>query len=224
MPDAGAYHCDPMRHQLSTPPSKRRLLDSTPLRRIFPVANVLLLVVAVAFVFRATSVIHDQNSALQLRDVGAARNAIQDRLVGAHVDLGLLGGAIANRPELTADVLLWVVDPDLCGRCVAEGFGAWDALGADLALRRRLVVVGDGKLPEEARRALRGTEVVRVSRDSALLELGAVLPNTKLLIDADGIVLMADSRSASSECGWSFDAQVGALRGVLTGETIRNQP
>ncbi len=222
MPDAGHYDDGPMRQQQSTAPGKRQLLDTTPLRRAFRVANVLLLVVAVAFVFRSTTVIRDQNIALQVRDVGAARNAIQDRLVGARVDVGLLGGAMAQPPA--ADVMLWVVDPDSCGRCVAEGFGAWDALGADLALSRRLVVVGEGKLPEEARRALRGTEVVRVSRDSALLALGAVLPNTKLLIDDDGIVLMADSRSASSECGWSFDAQVGALRGVLTGETIRNQP
>ena len=174
--------------------------------------------------FRSTTVIRDQSIALQARDLGAARNAIRDRLVGARVDLVLLGGATTKPRESSADVLMWVVDPDSCGRCVAEGFGAWDALGADLALRRRLVVVGKGELPEEARRALRGTEVVRVSRESALLALGAVLPNTKLLIDDGGLVLMADSRSASSECGWSFDAQVGALRGVLTGETIRNQP
>ena len=199
-------------------------MTSTPLRRAFRVTNVLLLVAAVTFVFRSTTVIRDQNIALQARDAGVARNAIQDRLVGAHVDLSLLGGAIANPSGSAADVLVWVVDPELCGRCVAEGFGVWDALGADLALRRRLVVVGDGELPEEARRALRATEVVRVSTDSAVLALGAVLPNTKLLIDDGGIVLMADSRSASSECGWSFDAQVGALRGIFTGETIRNQP
>lgn len=66
--------------------------------------------------------------------------------------------------------------------------------------------------------------MVRIATDSVVLALGAVLPNTKLLIDDGGIVLMADSRSASSECGWSFDAQVGALRRIFTGETIRNQP
>jgi len=213
-----------MRHGQLTAPSRHRFFNSTPLRRALRVANMLLLVVAVGFVFRSTTVIRDQNTALQVRDLGAVRNAIQDRLVGARVDLGLLGGPIAKPPGSAADVLLWVVDPDSCGRCVSEGFGAWDALGTDLALRRRLVVVGEGELPEEARRAIRDTELVRVSRDSVLLALGALLPNTKLLIDDGGIVLMADSRSASSECGWSFDAQVGALRGVLTGETIRNQP
>lgn len=214
----------PMRKQQSTAAGQSRLFNRTPLRRALRVANVLLLVVAVAFVFRSTRVIRDQNAALQARDLGAARNAIQDRLVGTRVDLGLLGGAMTKPRGSASDVLLWVVDPNSCGRCVAEGFGAWDALGTDLALRRRLVVVGEGELPEEARRALRGTEVVRASRDSVLLALGALLPNTKLLIDDGGVVLMADSRSASSECGWSFDAQVGALRGVLTGETIRNQP
>lgn len=199
-------------------------MNSSRLRHAFRVANVLLLVMAVAFVFRSSSVIRDQSIALRMRDQGAVRNAIHDRLVGARVDLGLLGGRISNPTGSTSEVLLWVVDPNSCGRCVAEGFGAWDALGADLELRRRLVVVGEGKLPAEARRALRETEVVRVSRDEALLALGTVLANTKLLVEGDGIVLMADSRSANSECGWSFDAQVGALRGVLAGETIRRQP
>ena len=143
--------------------------------------------------------------------------------MGARVDLDLLGGTVSEAVESLGEVLLWVVDPESCGRCVAEGFGAWDVLAADRELRRRLVLVGPGELPKEAKRALRGTEVIRVSREEALLALGAILSNTKLLVDGGGIVLLADSRSASSECGWSFDAQVGALRGVLTGETIRNQ-
>lgn len=199
-------------------------MNSAPLRRAFRVINVLLLVAAAAFVFRSTTIIRDQSIALEMRDAGAARNAIRDRLVGSRVDLNLLGGAITKPPGSAANILLWVVDPNSCGRCVSEGFGAWDALSTDLELRRRLVVVGEAEIPEEARRALRDTEVVRASRDSTLLALGAVLPNTKLLVDDGGIILMVDSRSAGSECGWSFDAQVGALRGVLTGETIRNQP
>lgn len=198
-------------------------MNSSPLQRALRVGNVLLLIMAVAFVFRSTRVIREQNATIQLRDVAAERSAIHDRLLGARVDLGLLGGTVSEPSEVAANMLLWVVDPKSCGRCVAEGFGAWDALGTDLELRRRLVVVGEGQLPEEARRALRGTEVVTVSRDEVSLALGGVLPNTKLLVDGGGIVLLADSRSASSECGWSFDAQVGALRGVLTGETIRSQ-
>lgn len=144
--------------------------------------------------------------------------------MGARVDLDLLGGKVAEAAESLGEALVWVVDPESCGRCVAEGFGAWDALATDQGLHRRLVLLGAGELPKEARRALRGTKVIRVSREDALLALGAVLPNTKLLVDGSGIVLLADSRTASSECGWSFDAQVGALRGVLTGQTIRNQP
>ena len=183
-----------------------------------------MLLAAAVFGFRSTAVIRNQSDAIQVRDSAAARGAIRDRLVGLRVDLGLLGGTVSESSGVGADVLLWVVDPESCGRCVAEGFGAWDALGTDGELRRRLVVVGGGELPIDVRRALRGTEVVQVSRDEASLALGAILPNTKLLVSDDGIVLMADSRSASSECGWSFDAQVGAIRGVLTGETSRNQP
>ena len=199
-------------------------MNSSPLRRAVRIGNVLLLLAAAVFVFRSTTVIRNQNATIQLGDLAAARSAIHDRLVGARVDLGLLGGPVSGPPQVGAEVLLWVVDVDACGRCVAEGFGAWNALGVDLELRRRLVVVGEDELPEEARRALRGTEVVEVSSEVASLALGTVLPNTKLLVDGGGIVLMADSRIASSECGWSFDAQLGALRGVLRGETIRNQP
>ena len=203
---------------------ERRSVNSSLMRRVVRAGNVVLLAMAVVFVFRSTKVIRDQSAALQMRDSAAARSAIHDRLVGARVDLSLLGGAISEATESVATTLLWVVDPESCGRCMAEGFGAWDALGADLELRRRLVVVGDGQLPPDARRAVRGTDVVTASRGDVSLALGAVFPNTKLLVDGGGIVLMADSRSASSECGWSFDAQVGALRGVLTGETIRSQP
>ncbi len=174
------------------------------------------------FVFRLTTVIRHQNAVIQARDAVAARSVVHDRLVGARVDLGLLGGTPSESTESSGEVLLWIVDPASCGRCVVEGFGAWDALAADPELRRRLVVIGKEELPREARRAVRGTEVTRVSREEASLALGTVLPNTKLLVDHRGIVLMADSRSASSECGWSFEAQVGALRGVLAGETIRN--
>ena len=54
--------------------------------------------------------------------------------------------------------------------------------------------------------------------------LDPLLPNTKGLVDESGTVLLTDSRAAASECGWSFEAQVGALRGVLTGKVIRSQP
>lgn len=69
------------------------------------------------------------------------------------MDLGLLGGAISEATESAARVLLWVVDPEACGRCLVEGFGAWNALGGDLDLRRRLVVVGESVLPYEGKRS-----------------------------------------------------------------------
>ena len=42
--------------------------------------------------------------------------------------------------------------------------------------------------------------------------------------DSSGIILLADSRSTDSMCGWNFVAQVGALRGVLASELVRNSP
>ena len=75
-----------------------------------------------------------------------------------------------------------------------------------------------------ARRAVRDTEIVSMSKEELVAAVGPLLSNTKLLVDGSGIVLLADARSGGSECGWSFDAQVGALRGVLPSHLVRNQP
>ena len=75
-----------------------------------------------------------------------------------------------------------------------------------------------------ARRALRDTEIVSMSKEELVAAVGPLLSNTKLLVDGNGIILLADARSGGSECGWSFDAQVGALRGVLASHLVRNQP
>ena len=83
---------------------------------------------------------------------------------------------------------------------------------------------GMGKCQYVARRALRGTEFASLSREELDAALGPIFPNTKVLIDGSGTVLMADARTATSECGWSFEAQVGALRGVIASSVIRSQP
>ena len=76
-------------------------------------------------------------------------------------------------------------------------------------------------MPQAVRRALRSTPAVATTSEEVRTTFGSLLPNTKMLIDAKGIILSADSRSTGSECGWSFDAQVGALRGALASELVR---
>ena len=141
--------------------------------------------------------------------------------MGTHVSLPML----QRSEDLGAGdgaKLVWVVDSDRCDRCFDGGIGAWNALAPDSSLSRHVLVYGGGGLPGEVRRALRGTTITKVSREEVEEALGPLLPTTKLLVGGEGTVLLADSRTANSECGWSFEAQVGVLRGVLPSAMIRN--
>lgn len=196
-------------------------------RRVAGSAVALLLGVATLLVLHATSINRELLASLSIQDALASRTAVHDRLVGRPIPLTLLGRAASAdsvTPESAEAHLLWIADPDLCPRCLTEGLASWNALGDDRALRRRLIVAGGGEVPAGARRALRGTAIVSVGKEELTAALGPLLPNTKILVDGSGIILLADSRSAGSECGWSFDAQVGALRGALASELVRNQP
>ena len=104
------------------------------------------------------------------------------------------------------------------------GFAVWNALAEDPSVSRHLLVFGQAVMPDHARRALRGTTITVGSREQIETVLGPLLPDTKVLLDHSGTILMSDSRTAASECGWSFEAQVGALRGVLASGVIRSQP
>jgi len=195
-------------------------------RRVAGLAVALLLGAASLLVLYATSINRELLASLSIQDALASRTAVHDRLVGRSIPLTLFGRSASPdsaTPESTEAHLLWIADPDLCPRCLTEGLASWNALGDDPALQRRLIVVGGGEVPAGARRALRGTAIVSVGKEELTAALGPLLPNTKILVDGSGIILLADSRSAGSECGWSFDAQVGALRGVLASHLVRNQ-
>lgn len=116
------------------------------------------------------------------------------------------------------------VDLERCVNCLTGGLAVWNALAEDPSVSRHLLVFGQARVPDHARRALRGTTVTVASREQIETVLGPLLPDTKVLVDHSGTILMSDSRTAASECGWSFEAQVGALRGVLASGVIRSQP
>ena len=158
---------------------------------------------------------------LQLTTPLVERTNVRDRLVGTSVSLSSFD---LDRPDAAGAHLLWIVDLARCRTCLNARVAVWNALGDDTSLKRHVVVFGDDDVPVEARRALRGTTFTIASRQDLEAAFGPLLPNTKLLVDGAGVVVMADSRTAASDCGWSFEAQVGALRGTLTAGLIRTQP
>lgn len=190
-------------------------------RRVLDGGIVVLLVVAAVAVWRTADVNRQYQAALQSTGPLADRTLARDRLVGTLVSLPM----IQRSEDLGAGgnaKLVWVVDSDRCDMCFEDGTEAWNALAADTSLRRHVLVYGGGGLPGEVRRALRGTAITKTSREEVEEALGPLLPTTKLLVGGDGTVLLADSRTANSECGWSFEAQVGVLRGVLPSALIRS--
>ncbi len=157
---------------------------------------------------------------LQLTTPLVERANVRDRLVGTSVSLSSFD---LERPDAADAHLLWIVDLARCRTCLNARVAVWNALGDDPLLKRHVVVFGDHDVPDEARRALRGTTFTLASRQDLEAVFGPLLPNTKLLVDGAGVVVLADSRTAASDCGWSFEAQVGALRGTLTTGLIRTQ-
>ena len=176
-------------------------------RRALDIATLALMVAAAVWVWKMASLNGEFAAALRLTAPLAERSSVQDRLVGTRLSLPTLDWQATSVDDRSGDGqlrLLWIVDIERCPVCFGVGLGIWNA--------------------EDARRALRGTTITSVSREEMDLALGPLLPNTKILVDGSGTVLMADSRTAASECGWSFEAQVGALRGVLASSVIRSQP
>ena len=149
----------------------------------------------------------------------AERSIVRDRLVGTVLPLSFLE---LDEVGTENKHLVWIVDVQRCVTCLDGNVGPWNALAEDMSLQRHVVLYGDEGLPGVSQRALRGTKVTSATHELAVA-LGPILPSTKLLIDGNGTVLMADSRTNASVCGWSFEAQVGSLRGILSTNTIRNQ-
>jgi hypothetical protein len=154
--------------------------------------------------------------------LSSRRGLVQDRLTGRTIDLAALGIA---RPGAASDqrrpMVLWVVDLDSCSGCF-DGVGAWSRLERLGSYDLFLILLGARTADVEARiRALRGTNVTDSRRAQVVRVLGPVLPSTRLLLDADGVAILVDSRASGQECGWSFEAQVASVTGVNSGRTIR---
>ena len=186
-----------------------------------------LLVVGSLWIWRVSRINQELGTTLRYARALAERATVLDRLVGRRVPLDFLHETIGI-PDGDRDVvevrLLWIVDLERCANCLTGGFAVWNALAEDRSVSRHLLVVGAREVPDHASRALRGTTIAAASREEIETALGPLLPDTKALVDHSGTILMSDSRAAASECGWSFEAQVGAVRGVLASGVIRSQP
>ena len=198
----------------------KRLLTSSGVRGVLIAA---LLVVASVLIGHAASVNRGLHTALQTQHAAASRTAIHDRLIGQPLPHSLLNH-LQIRPTAPRGVarshLLWIVDGDRCGGCLADGLPMWSELAGDSLLDRHVILVGQA-LSGTQRHEVRGNVTV-MAREKISEALGTLLPNTKILTDDQGIILMADSRFTGPECGWSFDAQVGALRGILATDLLRD--
>lgn len=191
------------------------------LRMALDAATIAVVLTAALWGWRTAAAGREYQAALQLADPRADRTIIRDRLVGTQISLSGLARAVENWPNDDGVALVWIVDTDRCAACFGRGLATWNALGADPSLRRHVLVRGSQGLPAAVRRALRGTRITAVSGRELYEALGPLLPTTMLLIDDGGTILMADSRKANTECGWSFEAQVGALRRVFSSALIR---
>ena len=196
-------------------------------RRAWDLVAAVLLVVGSLWVWRTIGINRELRATLQFTAALAERSTVRDRLVGRRVPSDFLRESIGI-PDDDRDVvearLLWIVDLERCANCLTSGCAVWNALAEDPSVSRHLLVIGEGEVPDYASRALRGTTIAAASREEIDTVLGPLLPDTKVLLDDSGTILMSDSRTAASECGWSFEAQVGALRGVLASGVIRSQP
>ncbi len=187
--------------------------------------SAILMVLAAATVIQIAKALNVARDTLASTAPLVVRSIIQDRLIGSRVPATVFSGTIGNGPVADGEPplahLLWIVDLDNCHGCLRAGISWWNALSRDPTLGRHLVVSGDTTGLGPMMRAPLGTDVKAAPADEIASALGLLLPNTQLLIDGEGIIVMADSRTTGSDCGWSFAAQVGSLRGTLTSELIR---
>lgn len=183
----------------------------------------LALLLSIGMVGIAISRYNEARVTIDRMEGGFKRAQTQDRLIGTHVDVAMLidGTTDDYAAELGKRTLLWIIDVENCAGCFDE-LGGWRRL--EQLTDHALILLLIGKPSAEVRRGLRlfkRTVVERTTRERVLAEVGPLLPNTKFLLGADGIAILVDSRASGQKCGWSFDAQVGAVEGVNGPGAIR---
>jgi len=153
-------------------------------------------------------------------DHSAARAQIQDRLIGQRLDLSALLDDGVGEGQLDARTVLWVVDLEECVGCF-DSVVSWARLESARSHNLALVLIGETTPSVEARlRGLTRTRVQWAERKQveALRELARKVYEQGAESKFDKL---RDSRYSGQDCGWIFDAQVGALAGVNEAHRIR---
>lgn len=183
----------------------------------------LALLLSVGMIAITLSRYKEARDALGRMESSFRRAQVTDRLTGRHLDVQTLGvNSAPGGPERAERrTLLWVVDVENCRGCFAE-LGSWRRL--EQLTDHRLIILFLGPPParlQPSLKLLKRTIVGSTTKQLVSATMGPLLPSTKVLLDAEGIAIMVDSRTSSQECGWSFDAQVGAVEGINEPRAIR---
>jgi len=196
------------------PHSKRRMLREG----IFALA----LIATTGMTLRLLALNASGRERLAETESSSLRANTEDQLVGRTLALLAINEPEADKAAPDAKpILLWVLDLERCSGCL-DAVSQWTRLEQLLDYRFVVVVVGTPSPEARTRlRVMRKTRVVSASDESVTRMIGRRLPSTKLLLTGEGVVLLADSRAAGQNCGWSFEAQVGVLMGVLPPASIR---
>lgn len=172
----------------------------------------------------------DDTGRLQARnerlESSALRTAIRDAAIGRPLPplrLRDLEGADHRLGAPGRPHAIWIVDTERCPNCL-EDAPAWNRLAARTpGLKTTLVLVG-----MDDRQATNAVRLKRIRTDVLVdpgFKMGGViplsLPSVYVLLDEEGVVTMADARSANLSCSWSFPGQLASVVGASASTWIR---
>lgn len=155
--------------------------------------------------------------------IPAIRTERRDRLIGTVVDITKLidGGVHWNARVADKPLVIWILDFERCDAWLAA-LGEWSRLERVEDHELGLLVIGEpSEHAAQSLRTLSRTHISRIDRKMVFSHLGPLLPNTKLLLDTVRVAILVDSRSTGSDCGWSFESQVGYFYGLNQSSSIR---
>lgn len=181
------------------------------------------LILAVTTAVETKGALERSSLAIQSLSRADARAAAVDQLMGQDVSLVLaLSFDDGRGPAALRRSLLWIVDANRCPGCLYRS-GSWNLVQSKEDIRAALVVSGVTQSEAEAMArevGIRG-RVVADPSGGISATLGSILPDTRVLVAENGIVLLAESRYAAQMCAWSFLQQVSAVQGWTDGTSIR---
>lgn len=160
------------------------------------------------------------NSRLDRLVQGTRRAQVIDRLTGRTLDVE----TFLSLPDGEEGSLIWILDMDACSGCF-DSVAAWNVLAEGLKGRRKAYIVVSGSPSDAAAlnlRTARRDSLIHLTHAQVRSQIGSYLPNTKLVLGADQIIELADSRYSGQFCGWNFEALVARHLGVEISIPIRD--